>query len=71
MGWMHQTLDYSSGDPISGKACHNQLTFAMLYQYSDNLISSISHDEVVYGKRSMPYKMPGATIMEKSRHLMA
>ncbi|MDR1232742.1 MAG: 1,4-alpha-glucan branching protein GlgB [Puniceicoccales bacterium] len=71
MGWMHDTLDYFSQDPIYRKHSHNQLTFAMLYQYSENFISSISHDEVVYGKRSMLYKMPGATISEKARHLMA
>jgi 1,4-alpha-glucan branching enzyme len=71
MGWMHDTLHYFSKDPIHRKYHHNQLTFAMLYQYSENFISSISHDEVVHGKRSMLYKMPGATIAEKARHLMA
>ena len=71
MGWMHDTLAYFGKDPIYRKYCHNQLTFAMLYQYSENFISAISHDEVVYGKRSMLYKMPGATISEKARHLMA
>jgi 1,4-alpha-glucan branching enzyme len=71
MGWMHDTLSYFSQDPIYRKYHHNQLTFAMLYQYSENFIGSISHDEVVYGKRSMLYKMPGATIAEKARHLMA
>jgi 1,4-alpha-glucan branching enzyme len=71
MGWMHDTLQYFSRDPIFRKHHHNQLTFAMLYQYSENFISAISHDEVVYGKRSMLCKMPGATISEKARHLMA
>jgi 1,4-alpha-glucan branching enzyme len=71
MGWMHDTLNYFSKDPIYRKHHHNQLTFAMLYQYSENFISSISHDEVVYGKGSMLHKMPGATIAEKARHLMS
>lgn len=71
MGWMHDTLNYFSLDPIYRKHHHNQLTFAMIYQYSEHFISAISHDEVVYGKRSMLYKMPGATIAEKARHLMA
>jgi 1,4-alpha-glucan branching enzyme len=71
MGWMHDTLSFFEKDPIHRKHHHNQLTFAMLYQYSENFISAISHDEVVYGKRSMLCKMPGATIAEKARHLMA
>jgi 1,4-alpha-glucan branching enzyme len=71
MGWMHDTLHYFSRDPIHRKHHHNQLTFAMLYQYSENFISSISHDEIVYGKRSMLHKMPGTSIAEKARHLMA
>jgi 1,4-alpha-glucan branching enzyme len=71
MGWMHDTLHYFSKDPIYRKHHHNQLTFAMLYQYSENFIAAISHDEVVHGKRSMLRKMPGATIAEKTRHLMA
>ncbi|MDR3143976.1 MAG: 1,4-alpha-glucan branching protein GlgB [Puniceicoccales bacterium] len=71
MGWMHDTLNYFSKDPIHRKHHQNQLTFAMLYQYSENFISAISHDEVVYGKRSMLHKMPGATIAEKARHLMS
>lgn len=70
MGWMHDTLNYFSMDPIYRKYHHNKLTFAMLYQYSEHFVSAISHDEVVYGKRSMLYKMPGATIAEKARHLM-
>jgi 1,4-alpha-glucan branching enzyme len=70
MGWMHDTLSYFSNDPIYRKYHHDQLTFAMLYQFSENFISAISHDEVVYGKRSMLCKMPGVTISEKARHLM-
>jgi 1,4-alpha-glucan branching enzyme len=70
MGWMHDTLGYFSMDPIYRKYHHNQLTFAMLYQYSEAFIGAISHDEVVYGKRSMLCKMPGVTIAEKARHLM-
>jgi 1,4-alpha-glucan branching enzyme len=65
MGWMHDTLDYFAKDPIYRKYSHNQLTFAMLYQYSENFVSSISHDEVVYGKRSMLNKMPGQLFQKK------
>jgi 1,4-alpha-glucan branching enzyme len=63
-------LSYFSENPINRKYHHNQLTFAMLYQFSENFVSALSHDEVVHGKSSMLYKMPGATISEKARHLM-
>jgi 1,4-alpha-glucan branching enzyme len=59
MGWMHDTLDYFSLDPIYRKYHQNSLTFAMLYHYHENFILPLSHDEVVHGKRSLVGRMPG------------
>ncbi len=58
MGWMHDTLVYFSKDPIYRKYHQNELTFSMLYAYTENFLLSLSHDEVVYGKGSMISKMP-------------
>ncbi len=59
MGWMHDVLQYVSLPAIYRQYHHNEMTFSMVYQYSENFCLPISHDEVVYGKGSMLMKMPG------------
>jgi 1,4-alpha-glucan branching enzyme len=59
MGWMHDTLAYAALDPIYRSHHQNQLTFAMLYEYSEHFIMPLSHDEVVHLKGSLLTKMPG------------
>jgi 1,4-alpha-glucan branching enzyme len=59
MGWMHDTLQYFSHDPVYRKYHQNDLTFAMLYHHHENFVLPLSHDEVVHGKRSLLGRMPG------------
>jgi 1,4-alpha-glucan branching enzyme len=70
MGWMHDVLDYVEHDPVHRKWHHNTITFSMMYAFSEFFVLPFSHDEVVYGKRSMLDKMPG-DVWQKHANLRA
>ncbi|QHT68877.1 1,4-alpha-glucan branching protein GlgB [Rhodocytophaga rosea] len=59
MGWMHDTLEYFAKEPVYRKFHQNMLTFSLYYAFTENFMLPLSHDEVVYGKKPLVYKMPG------------
>jgi 1,4-alpha-glucan branching enzyme len=68
MGWMHDSLGYMQHEPVHRKYHHNEMTFSMVYAYSENYVLPISHDEVVHGKRSLVSKMPGDWWQQRANH---
>ncbi len=68
MGWMHDSLVYMSKEPVHRKYHHNEMTFSMVYAYSENYILPISHDEVVHGKQALVSKMPGDWWQQRANH---
>ncbi|WP_405726305.1 1,4-alpha-glucan branching enzyme [Streptomyces sp. NBC_00028] len=68
MGWMHDSLGYVEHEPVHRKYHHHEMTFSMVYAYSENYVLPISHDEVVHGKRSLVSKMPGDWWQQRATH---
>ncbi|MFK4104434.1 1,4-alpha-glucan branching enzyme [Streptomyces sp. NPDC019531] len=68
MGWMHDSLGYISHEPVHRKYHHNEMTFSMVYAYSENYVLPISHDEVVHGKQALVSKMPGDWWQRRANH---
>jgi 1,4-alpha-glucan branching enzyme len=68
MGWMHDSLVYMSKDPVHRRYHHDEMTFSMVYAYSENYVLPISHDEVVHGKGSLVSKMPGDWWQQRAGH---
>ncbi|TYR34129.1 1,4-alpha-glucan branching protein GlgB [Sphingobacterium phlebotomi] len=70
MGWMHDTLNYFKEDPINRRYHHDKITFGTVYSFHENFMLPLSHDEVVHGKQSLIYKMPG-DVWQKFANLRA
>ncbi|MFF5875002.1 1,4-alpha-glucan branching enzyme [Streptomyces californicus] len=68
MGWMHDSLQYIAKEPVHRKYHHNEMTFSMVYAYSENYVLPISHDEVVHGKQALVAKMPGDWWQQRANH---
>ncbi|MFI1568791.1 1,4-alpha-glucan branching enzyme [Streptomyces sp. NPDC020490] len=68
MGWMHDSLGYIQHEPVHRKYHHNEMTFSMVYAYSENYVLPISHDEVVHGKQALVSKMPGDWWQRRANH---
>ncbi|MET9972160.1 alpha amylase C-terminal domain-containing protein, partial [Streptomyces sp. NPDC006356] len=68
MGWMHDSLQYIAKEPVHRKYHHNEMTFSMVYAYSENYVLPISHDEVVHGKQALVSKMPGDWWQRRANH---
>ncbi|MGW1595778.1 1,4-alpha-glucan branching enzyme [Streptomyces sp. NPDC002343] len=68
MGWMHDSLEYIQKEPVHRKYHHDEMTFSMVYAYSENYVLPISHDEVVHGKRALVSKMPGDWWQRRANH---
>ncbi|MFJ9626607.1 1,4-alpha-glucan branching enzyme [Streptomyces sp. NPDC101175] len=68
MGWMHDSLGYMAHEPVHRRFHHHEMTFSMVYAYSENYVLPISHDEVVHGKRSLVSKMPGDWWQQRADH---
>ncbi|MEU7077130.1 1,4-alpha-glucan branching enzyme [[Kitasatospora] papulosa] len=68
MGWMHDSLVYMSKEPVHRKYHHDEMTFSMVYAYSENYVLPISHDEVVHGKQALVSKMPGDWWQRRANH---
>lgn len=68
MGWMHDSLTYMAKEPVHRRYHHNEMTFSMVYAYSENYVLPISHDEVVHGKQALVSKMPGDWWQQRANH---
>ncbi|MFF8731083.1 1,4-alpha-glucan branching enzyme [Streptomyces sp. NPDC015171] len=68
MGWMHDSLQYIQKEPVHRRFHHDEMTFSMVYAYSENYVLPISHDEVVHGKQALVSKMPGDWWQRRANH---